>query len=213
MAADVGASPLRAGLVQELRDRIVSGTLAPGSRINESRLAAELRASRTPLREALMRLEEEGVVTSQLNRGFSVATLSAREARETYPMLWTLEALALTDSGSLARLAVPELTEANAALAAAIDDAHAAREADSRFHDALVARCPNRRLQAMVARLRRSVRRYEHLYMSDPGLIPVSVQQHAAIVAALAAGRLADARDELERNWRFGMDAVVLRLP
>ena len=81
-------APIRAELSRIVRERIVEGELAPGTRIKESRLAEELGTSRTPLREALINLEQEGFVRSELAHGFSVEPLSGREMRETYPILY-----------------------------------------------------------------------------------------------------------------------------
>jgi len=93
-------APIRTDLRRIVLERIVSGTLAPGVRIKEARLAEELGTSRTPLREALIKLEQEGFVRSELAHGFTVEPISGREVREIYPLLWTLETLALRSSGN-----------------------------------------------------------------------------------------------------------------
>src|SRR5881396_1764111 len=110
-------APIRADLRRIVLERIVRGELAPGVRIKESRLAEELGTSRTPLREALINLEQEGFVRSELAHGFSVEPLSGREVRETYPILWTLEGLALRASGNAIYTLLGELTKINATLA------------------------------------------------------------------------------------------------
>lgn len=205
-------APLRDDAYEAVLARVVRGALAPGARINESRLAAELGVSRTPLREALFRLEREGFVRSHLARGFFVAPLTGREARETYPVLWTLEVLALRESGDAASLVVAELELHNAALASAASP-DAAREADAAWHATLLSRCPNRRLLGMIRDLRRTVERYERIFMTDPALVRVSVRQHAEVQAALASGQVEAAAPVLAENWRYGMHALLLKLP
>jgi DNA-binding GntR family transcriptional regulator len=205
-------SPLRANVAETVLARILSGALAPGSRITESRLAEELGVSRTPLREALFQLERDGFVHADLARGFTVAPLDPREVRELYPVLESLEVLALRTLGTLAAAAVPELERINDQLAAAAGDASRGLALDARWHATLLARCPNERLLALIAQLKRSVSRYERIYMRDAALARASVAQHRAVIQALAAGDLDGAVRALERNWRFGLDALLVRL-
>ena len=74
-------------LVSLVRDRILSGKVQPNSPIRQDALANELGISKIPLREALTRLEQEGLVNSHTNRGFFVRDLSASEAEEVYALL------------------------------------------------------------------------------------------------------------------------------
>jgi DNA-binding GntR family transcriptional regulator len=78
-------------LVDVVRDRILTGVVAPGRPIRQDALAAELGVSKIPLREALARLEEEGLLASQANRGFTVRPLNAHEAEEVYALRLKLE--------------------------------------------------------------------------------------------------------------------------
>ena len=205
-------APLRDDLRQLLLDRILSGELPPGSRITESRLAAELGVSRTPLREALFHLESDGFVRSDLARGFSVAPLSVREVRESYPILQALESLALRSLGPLAASTTPELRRINEELAAAAGDPERGRLLDHQWHEALLAACPNRRLLDLIARLKETVSRYERLYMRDATLVAASVAQHLRIIGALEAGDFERAVREIEENWRFALEMLLVRL-
>src|SRR4028119_956924 len=101
--------PLREQVHHAIIGRILREELAPGARLSDSALAGELGVSRTPVREALLRLEREGFLEVDVGRGFFVKPLSAGEVREVYPILWTLEVLALrtTLPPSRARLAAP----------------------------------------------------------------------------------------------------------
>lgn len=78
-------------LVDQVRDRILNGTVAPDRPIRQDALAAEMGVSKIPLREALARLEEEGLLASQANRGFTVRPLTAIEAEEVYALRLKLE--------------------------------------------------------------------------------------------------------------------------
>lgn len=90
--------PLREQVKEELIKRLGRGTIATNSPINEGQLATELGVSRTPLREALITLEREGVITSERGKGFRFTPLSAREFRDLSAIVATLEALALESS-------------------------------------------------------------------------------------------------------------------
>lgn len=78
-------------LIDRLRERILSGAAAPGAPVRQDTLAAELGVSKIPLREAMARLEQEGLLRSETNRGYFVRALDAAEAREVYALRLTLE--------------------------------------------------------------------------------------------------------------------------
>jgi DNA-binding GntR family transcriptional regulator len=208
----VARAPLREDIRQTILDRILSGELPPGSRITESRLATELGVSRTPLREALFSLESDGFVRSDLARGFSVAPLSVREVRESYPILQTLEALALRSIGQLAVTTAPALRRINEELAAVAGDSERGQLLDHQWHDALLAACPNKRLLDLIARLKETVSRYERLYLRDASLVAGSVAQHLRVIQALEEGELDRAVYELEENWRQALETLLVRL-
>src|SRR6516225_2562575 len=107
---DAVSSPrIRERLIVSLRELIVSAELKSGQKLNEVDLARRLKTSRTPLREALLHLERELLVRSDLRRGFSVEPLSAREIRETYPMLSALECHAVKETLDFIPALIPEL--------------------------------------------------------------------------------------------------------
>ncbi|QBD77640.1 GntR family transcriptional regulator [Ktedonosporobacter rubrisoli] len=205
-------APLRDELYQILLERILNSTLAPGSRVNESRLAQELNVSRTPLREALLRLEQEGFVYADQLRGFIIQPLTEREVREVYPILGNLEGLALRLSGTMTTIDFVRLEQLNQELSEAHSDPVHAHQADAAFHNTLHEWCPNRRLLDMIAEQWRAIRRYESLYMREARLIEISVQQHASILTALQAGSLDQAVAGLEENFLFSMHSLLIQL-
>jgi DNA-binding GntR family transcriptional regulator len=129
---------LRHGVRTHLRNLILDGTLQPGDRIVESRLARELGISQAPIREALRELEQMGLVVSYPNRGSSVRRIEPRDAEEMYTLRAHLEAMAVN-------LAGPRLTEQDLdyldrlideMVAAGIDDnPDLLTELDTRFHE------------------------------------------------------------------------------
>ena len=164
----VKQEPKRDAAREIILERILHLDLEPGANINESKLADELGISRTPLREALLSLEREGFVRSQVNRGFQVSDLTLQEAREVYPVLWTLEGLALRESGALVATVIPDLEKANARLQRSSKNPERALEADALFHSSLLSRCPNAHLLGLIATQRQLLERFERVYMRDP---------------------------------------------
>jgi DNA-binding GntR family transcriptional regulator len=177
----------------------------------ETSLADRLGASRTPLREALFSLEREGFVRSEVDRGFSVMPLTGREVRELYPIVWTLEGLAIRLGVPLVYTLVDRLTELNSHLEERLTPEQAL-ELDTRWHETLVESSPNLHLKQMLTRLRLGIRRYEYAYMRKGTLIAESTGQHKKIIDALRSKDLDAAVLGVMENWRFGMEAVLIQL-
>jgi DNA-binding GntR family transcriptional regulator len=185
-----------------LRDAIVSGSLAPGLQLRDQDLASQMGLSRTPVREALQRLADEGLVSVSPRARTEVSALESRAARDAFVVVAALHALA-------ARLAQPRWTkadgealrQANLTLADALDrgDPPAAIAADDAFHGVFVARADNRELARALASITPKVRRLEWLQFSSlrgRG----SVRQHDAIIEA-AGGGVGDLAGLVEENW------------
>ena len=85
---------VRDGVYEHLRRAVLDGDLAPGEHLGEVELGAQLGVSRTPIREALMRLTQDGLLIAEANKGVRVRTLSAAEARDTYVVREELDGLA-----------------------------------------------------------------------------------------------------------------------
>ncbi len=202
---------LREDVAPALLRRIINGSLKPGEKVKESRLSRDLGVSRTPLREALLSLEREGLIRSDLRRGFTIEPLSAREVREIYPVLAALECLAIRSCFDLLPLLVPQLVKINAAFARSRSPANA-QDLDTRWHETLMSQSKNSRLASLLGMLRQSIRRYEHLYMSDLKLIPMSVRQHNAIIDAIQKEDLEALLNGVERNYRFGMQILLRKM-
>jgi DNA-binding GntR family transcriptional regulator len=202
---------IRERLRAELLDRIVRGDLKGGDKLNELRLSGELKVSRTPLREALLHLEREGFVRSDMRRGFTVGALSTREVRETYPLIAHLEIMAVRNSAPMLPVLIPKLVAINADFARA-KSAQRARDLDTLWHDTLMSQSKNARLRAIVTTLRLAIERYERLYMAETGLVALSVAQHNDIIKHLKRGDLEAALKALEHNYMFGMQALLRKM-
>ena len=209
MTAAFERVPLRHKVRRVVQRAILHGTLAPGGDVNEAALAAQLGVSRTPLREALLGLEAEGYLESAAGRGFSVAPLTARDVGEIYPVLWTLEGLALRAAGPPKAAAMKRLGEINKELESAARSSQKALTLDRKFHDLLLSGCRNRLLLEAIGLLKDLAERYELAYMRHSGQVPISAKQHRAILAALRKGNVARAVKHLEENWRVSQEFLV----
>jgi DNA-binding GntR family transcriptional regulator len=187
-----------------LRERIERGELGPGTRVADADLARELEVSRTPVREALLRLSRDGLIEIAPARWTRVTGLDDLElVFAPYAALHGVAAAAaarrLAD-GSDAWL--ERLREHNAELRRAIrrKDAEAARAADERFHDVIVEQAANPHLTRTLAPLRSLVRRYELAHFAKTAPALASHRQHDGIVAALAARDAAEAERLTREN-------------
>ncbi|WP_420127588.1 GntR family transcriptional regulator [Longimicrobium sp.] len=200
--------PLRDQVHHAIVDRILRDELRPGARISDTALARELGVSRTPIREALLRLEREGFLEADIGRGFFVKPLSVAEVREVYPVLWTLEVLALRSAGAPSAERRAEMDRINAALEAE-DDPERRIDLDGDWHRTLLEPCGNEYLMGLIASLKAVIRRYEYAYMQNAGYSPVSTRTHEQIAELVSAGDVDGAVPVLENNWRFTMQSLL----
>jgi DNA-binding GntR family transcriptional regulator len=204
--------PERDRVYGQLLREIVENALKPGARLIEAQIAMRTGVSRTPVREALMRLEREGFATSERHHGFKVAPLDEQAAREIFPMVGALQGLALAESGPLLASRLDSLRRANETLRRCGGDPQAAMAADSAFHALLIGLCPNARLLALIDTLHQQLLRYEHLYMSDGSLIETSLAQHEDIIAHIARGDVAGAERAVRANYASGLAVVIAKI-
>ncbi|WP_055700172.1 GntR family transcriptional regulator [Streptomyces silaceus] len=206
--------PLREQVKEELLRRLGTSTIATDQTINEVQLAAELGVSRTPLREALITLEREGVITSERGKGFRFTPLSAREFRDLTAIVATLETLALrsSDPGHLTRIAPRLLAEARA-FAAPQAPHDVIERYDDAWHDLLLSGCANGRLMQLITSLKVTMHRYERVALGDQDVLERSAEEHERIALCLQRGDLEAAAAALEENWNSGMDRILERLP
>ena len=199
---------LSESVAETLRERIVDGRLAAGSRINEVHLAADLGVSRTPLREALGRLVAEGALTVQPRFGFYVAPLSIEELEQIYPMRGILDPEALRLAGLPTEERLRELAAINDELRKATNPADVLR-LDDKFHLELIAFCPNRVLVRLIEQFIRRTRRYELALMRDQENVENSAGEHERVLAKLRKRDLRGACVALRKNMEIGMEPLV----
>jgi len=197
-----------------LRGAILAGALLPGARISEPGLAQELGISRTPVREALHRLAQEGLVELLPGRGARVRVLSVEEVREVYDVRALIE-------GEAAALAAQNATEAELnrleqllqELDALPDEAYAQQmRVDFDFHTSLVEAAHNKTLARIYADLRSSLTLIRS-FLQTLSQHPKTREQHQAIVSALRARNPAMASEAVRAHVRYFRDLVMQSLP
>jgi DNA-binding GntR family transcriptional regulator len=200
------------GLEDAVREMVVRGTLPAGERVNEVHLARDLRASRTPLREALTRLVGESFLEARPRLGFFVRPLSAAEVTELYPIRARLDPWALELAGVPGPAELAALADRNAAIVEAERDPERVIELDDAWHLALIERCANRTLIGMIRQMMWRTRRYEHAFFRIPGAARSAVAAHDKILAALRRRDLPTACRRLEANMTSAIPELVARL-
>ena len=180
-------------------------------RLNDSALATELGVSRTPVREAMIQLEAEGLLACDPNRGFYVPALSREEAEEVYPILWSLEQLAVFLAAGATKDLRKNLEQA-ASRGAPPSDPLAGLKQDRGWHTALVESSGNQRLIAMTRRIEAITRRYGSALLHESTLAERRAREHSQITEALATEQPARAFALLKMHWRAEMEEVLAAL-
>ncbi|MFU8820076.1 MAG: GntR family transcriptional regulator [Gammaproteobacteria bacterium] len=203
----------RVNLRDQVRDELVEwladGRLPPGQRLEEARLSKGLGVSRTPLREALSKLATEGLVEAVPRRGFRVPKLSAERVRDLYPVIGSLEGLALRLSGPRVRELAAGLDRLNERLAVTHLSPRQRADLDRRWHEMLVSRNPNRELAALLERTRSRVRPYAGSWDRAAAELEASRAEHAEIARLLGTGQVDEAAEAVLRHWVRGIRVVT----
>ena len=190
--------PLRAVVFQTLRQAILRGELKPGERLMEIHLAQKLGVSRTPVREAIRKLELEGLVLMIPRKGAVVAEITVTDLEDVLEVRMALEELAV-------KLACRNITEEqlNAMRQREEifrkslygDDVAACAQADMEFHDAIYAATGNSRLVQILNNLREQMYRYRVEYLKEEQTRNLLVSEHEELVKAIREGDVQKAQD------------------
>lgn len=199
-------------VLERIREGILHGAYAPGESLTESRLMEELNVGRTPVREALLQLEVEGLVTIFPRKGAKVNKTSLKEVEEMYTIGGTLEGLA-------AALSVPRTNNKTVRqLSQKIQEGRRLQvdndilsycKVNGEFHRTLVAHCGNDKLINMIEGLRRSVHRLGVISFTIPGRIKSSVEEHERILKSVEEGDSEAVRKAVEDHWNNTKERLV----
>ena len=192
--------PLRDVVFKTLRQAILTGELKPGERLMEIHLANKLGVSRTPIREAIRKLELEGLVTMVPRRGAQVAQITEKSMSDVLEVRRALDELAV----ELACLRITQeekeqLKEAclNFEKIVITNDVHEIAKADVAFHDIIFAATGNGRLSQMVNNLAEQMYRYRYEYIKDEKQHDMLVKEHRKIYDSIIANDTDSAKEAI----------------
>ncbi len=189
--------PLRDVVFQTLRQAILKGDLQPGERLMEIKLAETLGVSRTPIREAIRKLELEGLVVMIPRRGATVANITEKDTKDVLEVRRTLEMFAV--EVACERITKEQLEELKSA-AKAFEDSKGSMdliriaETDMQFHEIIYEATQNERLVQMLNNLRENMYRYRIEYLKDSNYYDSLVGEHREILEAIESGNKEKAR-------------------
>lgn len=180
--------PLRDVVFQTLRNAILKGELQPGERLMEIQLAQRLGVSRTPVREAIRKLELEGLAIMIPRRGAIVADITVQDLKDVLELRAALEELAVQKAcDSITDDQIKLLDKAEQRFRDSLNGSDLVKcvEADMAFHEVLYEAAGNKRLQQMLMNLREQMYRYRLEYMKDRSMHRLLAEEHETICRAI----------------------------
>ncbi|EKE07833.1 MAG: hypothetical protein ACD_17C00503G0006 [uncultured bacterium] len=196
---------IRQEAYDKLRKWILDGNLVPGAKLRDKELAEQLGVSRTPIREALLRLEDEGLVKTKPNRSTVVSSIDFHNAFHLYSIVWTLERLALSQAfGFITEEHIQSMIAANERFLQKMQgrDRIPALEADYEFHSIYVKLSENKDLEKIISDLKTKLRRLDLYYFDKIRNAALSYDEHQQIIEALRQKNLSLAMEAVEHNWK-----------
>lgn len=182
-----GYKPLREIVFESMREAILSGVLQPGERLMEIQLAEEMGVSRTPVREAIRKLELENFVVMIPRKGAYVAGVSSKDVADVFEIRSALEGLAAGLAAE--RITEDELEQMERVLFYRASEGELDLEqivkSDTDFHALVYSASRNERLIQILANLREQIQRFRATSLAVPGRNKLALEEHRAIVDAL----------------------------
>lgn len=189
--------PLREVVFETIREAIISGHLRPGERLMEVQLAEEMGVSRTPVREAIRKLELEGFLIMMPRKGAYVAGISLKDITDVFEIRAALDSFAAGLAAE--RITEEELNSLERSLffvveSAGQNDLDGIVHTDTDFHDIIYKASRNERLIQIVNNLREQIQRFRTTSLAFPGRMQIAVDEHRRIVEAISERNVALAR-------------------
>ena len=181
--------PLREIVFETLRGAILDGALKPGERLMEVQLAEDMGVSRTPVREAIHKLELEGLVLMIPRKGAYVSGISSKDIADVFEVRASLEALA---AGLAAERITEEELEAlnrfmvQVTINSEVGDFEKVVQSDTNFHEQIYRASRNNRLVQIINNLRDQIQRFRSASLSHPGRIKETLEEHKNLLEAIS---------------------------
>ncbi len=196
--------PLKDLVYLELKHKILTGEIVSQTRLMEIDLSEKMNVSRTPIREAIKRLADDGLVKVEPRRGAYVANISIKDMLDVFEVREDME-------GFVAKLAAERISEEEkeelrriaSEYEAALSDTENKEEIiemDEKFHNYIVSCCGNETLSELVKYVQELSLRFRYLYYNDYSLYESTAEQHNRLMEAINAGRAEEARHEADAH-------------
>ena len=203
--------PLRDVVFNTLREAILKGDLKPGERLMEVKLANKLGVSRTPIREAIRKLELEGLVKMIPRRGAEVAEITEKSLLDVMEVRDSLEELSVILACD--RMSGEEMDELKEAahefeLVSGTNDVKKIAQADVHFHDIIYDSTDNSKLVQLLNNLREQMYRYRVEYLKNPEVYPKLIEEHHQIISYLEKRDKEGAKHIMSAHIRNQVEAV-----
>lgn len=215
MMKDEEYLPLRDVVFNTLRQEILTGKLKPGERLMEIHLANKLGVSRTPIREAIRKLELEGLVIMIPRRGAEVAQITLKSLKDVMEVRRALDVLAIELACErMGREELDSLHQACENFKAAVrtKDTRIMAEADVAFHDKIVLSTGNTRLIQLVSNLSEQMYRYRFEYLKDASSHEMLQQEHMEMYQGISQKDKAMAADVVRKHINNQEEAIIKQL-
>lgn len=180
--------PLRDVVFNTLREAILKGELKPGERLMELKLADKMGVSRTPIREAIRMLEQEGLAVTVPRRGAEVAKMTEKDMKDVLEIRTALDELAVElacdciDQAGLENLYAAQETFEEAIRTT---DVKKIAQADVDFHNAIYKATGNEKLMTLLSNLREQMYRYRVEYLKDDSSYPTLIEEHKQLIRGI----------------------------
>lgn len=203
--------PLRDVVFNTLRAAILKGELKPGERLMEMHLANKLGVSRTPIREAIRMLEQEGLAVTLPRKGAQVAKMTEKDLQDVMEIRDALDELAVVCACK--RMNQEQFVELKSAMksfesAVKAGDVRTIVEADEAFHDVIYKMTHNPKLENIVNNIREQMYRYRYEYVKDHSIYDKLIAEHNAIIEGLQKQDVAYLKEIMHIHLENQVDAV-----
>ena len=179
---------------------LLKGSFKKGEKLKDTEIAERLGVSRTPVREALIRLEEEGYLVNNMGRGFEIASISEREAVEIYLLIAELEFYALNQIKEIDDKILNNLIKINDRLTSIKFNPKEKLNLDVEWHAIIVSLSKNETLKKTIQSFKKKTVWFELNYMKTEDTSTISAKDHKLIIDLLKKGNFPEAAKNLKKN-------------
>lgn len=194
-----------------LQDWIITGEFEPNRKLKDSELSEMLGISRTPIREALLKLEDEGLIETKANRWTMVSSINLEQAEQIYPIVEALESLAIEQGiDNVTDSFISDLEGVNEQFKKELTNGEKeeAFQLDFKFHDMIIKLSQNEELTKMLNHLKHKIKRIEVYYFEKDSSGLESYHEHTKIIEHIRNRELEKVKNSLSVNWRSSLNRI-----